>query len=315
MQKKSVFITVAICTFNRSRLLGQTLEQMIQLNVPNDLNWELLVINNNSTDDTNAVIDKYNDSLPIRRIFEKNQGLSYARNRAISEAKGELIVWTDDDVLVNENWLSEYCKGMKCHPNTAFFGGPIRPFFEGPPPRWLKNNFARFEGAFACRDLSNEEIQLNSRSTFPFGANMAVRKTAYDDILYNIKLGRIGTGMLSDEETEIFEELVKRRGQKGVWLPRAQVEHFIPFNRMTIQYLKNYFRGYGQTLVRANDKASEMVPKIFGVPRWTIRYWAMLYMKWILTVIIRHPKKTENWISLQIQTGKMLEYRTLAKVQ
>src|SRR5438105_3257885 len=101
-------VTVAICTWNRARLLDQTLTRMRELAVPTGLSWELLVVNNNCTDDTDAIIAKHADALPIRRLLETKQGLSNARNCALENMRGELLIWTDDDVLVDEGWLRAY---------------------------------------------------------------------------------------------------------------------------------------------------------------------------------------------------------------
>src|ERR1700738_3055719 len=94
-------VSVAICTWNRARLLGQTLESFVRLRIPEGVSWELLVVNNNCTDDTDAVIERHAGSLPIRRLYEPTPGKSYAHNLAIAEAQGDLVLWTDDDVIVD----------------------------------------------------------------------------------------------------------------------------------------------------------------------------------------------------------------------
>jgi glycosyltransferase involved in cell wall biosynthesis len=111
---------------------------MRQLRIPANVDWELLVVNNNCTDDTDAVIARHQDALPLRRLFEPEQGLSNARNSAVAVAKGDYILWTDDDVLVSSNWLVEYANAFRSWPDAAFFGGPIEPWFSTEPPAWLK---------------------------------------------------------------------------------------------------------------------------------------------------------------------------------
>ena len=101
-------VTVAICTWNRARLLDTTLARMCSLRIPAGIRWELLVVDNNCTDETPAVIERYASRLPIRRLVEERQGTSFAKNCVLSQAEGELLVWTDDDVLVDENWLAAY---------------------------------------------------------------------------------------------------------------------------------------------------------------------------------------------------------------
>ena len=100
--------SIIICTFNRSGLLDKTLERLRCLDVSVCADWEILVVNNNSTDDTDAVIRRHSEHLPIRRLWEPRTGKSHAANLAISEAKGDLLLWTDDDVLVDRDWLKAY---------------------------------------------------------------------------------------------------------------------------------------------------------------------------------------------------------------
>ncbi len=123
-------VTVAICTWNRARLLDETLSRFRSVRVPAGLDWELLVVNNRSTDDTDEVLKKYESALPLRRLFEPQQGLSHARNCAIAAAQGELLLWTDDDVLVDADWLGQLVRAANSHPTAAYFGGPIDPWFE-----------------------------------------------------------------------------------------------------------------------------------------------------------------------------------------
>ena len=101
-----MLITVGICTFNRAESLRRTLNSLAAMEVPADFAWELVVVNNNSTDHTDAMINEDHGRLPIRREFEKRPGHSNARNRAIDAARGDYIVWTDDDVVVDPGWLS-----------------------------------------------------------------------------------------------------------------------------------------------------------------------------------------------------------------
>ena len=139
-------ITVIICTWNCAELLDRTLKSLRHLHIPEGVSWELLVVNNNSPDNTDAVLDQHMRHLPLRRLFEANQGLSNARNRALTEARGDLIIWTDDDVLVDPHWLAEYHAAAQNWPEAGYFGGMIEPIFEAPPPKWLRRNLDLLEG-------------------------------------------------------------------------------------------------------------------------------------------------------------------------
>ena len=103
---KMPLITVAICTFNRAAVLRRTLEHMRAMEVPSPFEWELLVVDNKSTDNTPQVLNEMAGRLPVRMLRELKTGQSYARNLILREARGQWIVWTDDDALVDARWLA-----------------------------------------------------------------------------------------------------------------------------------------------------------------------------------------------------------------
>jgi glycosyltransferase involved in cell wall biosynthesis len=168
-------ITIAVCTWNRSKSLNVTLKSLQQLTVPSGIEWELVVINNNCTDDTDEVVAQFADDVPIRLLHEKRQGLSNARNCAVDAAKGEYIVWTDDDVIIDPNWLVAYVNAIRTWPNASLFGGPIHLKLEGHSPSWVSEMLCDVElaGVYAQRDLSSlpiglgqEDIRKNPKSEF-----------------------------------------------------------------------------------------------------------------------------------------------------
>ena len=107
-----------------------------------DFTWELVIVNNNSTDRTDEVLGQYRNRLPIRREFQPVPGHCNARNRAIDVAEGEYIVWTDDDVVVDPGWLTAYAEAFRRWPEGAVFGGRIIPTFESPAVKWVIENEA-----------------------------------------------------------------------------------------------------------------------------------------------------------------------------
>ena len=126
-----MLVTVAICTLNRAESLRRTLDSLVAMHLLTGFSWEVLVVNNNCTDHTDDVIKDFTDRLPVRRLFEPQQGQSRARNCAIDAAKGDYIVWTDDDVVVDPGWLIAYVDAFRRWPNAAVFGGrslePLQP--------------------------------------------------------------------------------------------------------------------------------------------------------------------------------------------
>jgi glycosyltransferase involved in cell wall biosynthesis len=260
-------ITVAICTWNRADLLAKTLARMESLQIPPGMSWELLVVNNACTDNTESIVQSFRQRLPIRHLYEPKQGHCNARNCAVDAAQGDLMVWTDDDVLVSSHWLQEYFDASIQFPECDFFGGPIRPWFEGTPPKWMPELLQSYETVFALRDFLPETTTLD-RDHLPFGANFAIRRATQSRFRYDPNLGRKGSGMLGSDETTVLTAVIDAGG-KGRWIASAEVLHFIPHSRQTTGYLYRYFSGQGQVL--ALTAGCEEGPKIFGRPRWRFR--------------------------------------------
>jgi len=272
-------ISVVVCTWNRSASLRRTLASFKHVKSLPDLTWELIVVDNNSTDNTRQIVDEFHEALPIRYVFEPAQGLSHARNRALREVRHDLVLWTDDDVYVEPDWLIEYAKAMSKYPDAAFFGGTIDPYFVVEPPRWISRNLAVFEGAYALRQFGLQSHYIKELSLCPYGANMAMRKSALDQTSFDPKLGRGSSGLLSGEEFEIFRYLLQK-GCRGVWVGTARVNHIISSERLTKRYLWDYFYWSGRTMEKALLKSAGMPNKKkirrkyqrFIIENWRLRF-------------------------------------------
>lgn len=238
-------VTVAICTWNRATLLDQTLDQLRHLAIPGDVDWQVLVVNNNCTDATDEILARHAQQLPLRRLFEPTPGKSFALNSAIDWLDTELILWTDDDVLVAPNWLAAYVKTARQHPEASFFGGPIDAWFEHTPPAWLTESWSRVVAAYALRECSDQSCEVHE-DYLPYGANFGVRLAAQRQYPYDTQLGRVGEGQVRGEETDVIERMMAD-GHQGVWCPAARVRHFIPGSRLTESYLREFYYGIGQT--------------------------------------------------------------------
>lgn len=252
--------TVAICTWNRAALLPEVLGQLARVQPPAG-GWEVLVVNNNSTDDTEHVLDAFEGRLPLRRAFEQQQGLSHARNTAVKEAGGEYLAWTDDDALVEAGWLTAYARAVERHPEAAIFGGPVRPRFEGTPPKWLSVAWKEIGAAFAARDLGGEPFELDDEGELPYGANYVIRAREQRRFPYDPALGRRLEGGALGEETAVIRAILAEGGT-GWWVPDASVEHWIPKERQTIRYVRNYYALQGKTFLKWDNDG----PTFLGRP-------------------------------------------------
>lgn len=299
-------VTVAICTWNRSKLFDQTLTEMHKLRIPDGVEWELLVVNNNCTDDTDAVIAKHTARLPLRRLFEPKQGQSHARNCAIEAARGELLVWTDDDVLVEPDWLAALVSAAERWPNMVYFGGTILPWHETPPPAWMEANLKLLEGLLVIRDLGEQERPFAAPER-PFGANMAFRLPALRQLRFDPRLGRRCHEAVIGDETAVFLEL-ERQGRPGLWVPLARLRHFIPAARIQRDYLWNYYHGGGRTTIRLEGPAGG--PVMWGAPRWLFR---RCWSNWFLAHVQRLLGRTawiRNYIQAASAAGMIAEMRS-----
>ena len=295
---KSLLLTVAICTWNRCALLEQTLERMRNLVVPPRVRWELLVVNNNCTDQTDTVISSFSERLPIRRIFEPQPGQTYARNSAINAARGELMIWTDDDVLVGCDWLQNYTAASAKYADASFFGGQILPWFEGSPPEWLATHWRSVESAYAVRDLGSQHQKFTNQM-LPYGANFAVRMDKQRKYSFDVNIGlRPGSTMRGDETTLLKQMLDD--GLEGMWIPEARVQHFIPKTRQTTKYLWNYAIGQGQQI----QKSSRVINQrhLLGKPRWLWRATMQASIQYHFSRCFGGPA---DWLPLMMKYGRL----------
>ena len=261
-------VSICICTFNRARLLRQTLERVARAAVPNDVSLEVVVVDNNSSDDTPRVIEEAARSLPIRSVREMTPGIAAARNAAVRAAGGEIFLWLDDDVLIEPDWIQRYVSAVRANPGVSLFGGPVRPHFEGTPPSWILELLPEIGQAYALRDFPPGRIDIDA-DHLPYGANFGTRRAIHDQLGFDTALGRVGAdgGCLSEEST-LFEAAISM-GFKGLWMADCPVRHVITVERQSVRYLRRYYRLAGATPGTVHPGAASL----FGRPRWLWREW------------------------------------------
>jgi glycosyltransferase involved in cell wall biosynthesis len=288
-----MLISVAICTLNRAESLRCTLESLAAMRVADDLDWEIVVVNNNGTDHTDAVIATFADRLPVRREFELQHGLSRARNRAVEAARGDYIVWTDDDVLVDPDWLSAYVDAFRRWPDAAVFGGPIIPKYAVPVATWVIESEALLGGPFAIRNFGDAPLPLcSAEGREPYGANYAVRALEQRAYRYDPDLGVAPGRRRYGEETDVVRRILNAGG-RGYWVPRARVEHCIGHDRQTIGFITRHFIAHGETDAFHASAAGDAPPLLFGAARWQ---WRRLIAGWVGYRIHRLISPAPVWV-------------------
>jgi glycosyltransferase involved in cell wall biosynthesis len=267
----AVDATVVICTWNRAALLAESLEILCDIRVPPDLEWECLVVNNNCTDGTDDVLASFAGRLPLRRLFEPNPGISRARNHAAREARGDLVLWMDDDIHVDRDWLAAYAEAAGRWPEATYFGGRIAPLYRQEPHPFVTDNLETFQGLLGIRDFGLTE-RLFTEGENPYGGNMAMRRSVFEKWMFDEKLGHRHAERLVGEETAFFDGL-RQQGQNGVWVPAARVRHVIAAEQLSGAGVRRHFAAFGRSLVRRGD---EQRTWILSYPRWLCRGYCLL---------------------------------------
>ena len=234
-------ISICICTYNRWQQLEITLQSLVEARSALRSGDEVLVINNNSTDQTQQVIDRFTDKLPISCHFEPRQGLAVARNTALEQSNRDALVFFDDDVLITSQTLVVYKEMLRRHPEHHYFGGKISIIWPNKKPRWLKSDdLALLNGLFGYYSLGDENKVYDGNQNGPYGANFALRRSLKDKVGgFNENLGVSGTSIARGEETEYFKR-VQDAACTGLYCADAQVGHRFQLERITIPYLFRY---------------------------------------------------------------------------
>lgn len=265
-QDDALGISVCICTRNRAASLAVTLAALERCARPNGA-WELLIVDNGSTDDTASVVRSFADRLPVRLLHEPLPGASNARNIAVREARGTYLVWTDDDTVPAPDWLVAYERAFAAFPDAVLFGGRILPVLQPPVTGWFEAACPLLDLPLARRDFSDLPVALDAQAgRIPYGANFAIRAAVQRLYRFDPALGP-GAPYFG-EETTLFETML-RAGHTGVWVPDSRVSHMIPPARQTERYIAWWFCMLGKSLTRKG--AALEGRRLFGAPRWLWR--------------------------------------------
>lgn len=222
-------ITIGICTYNRAESLARTLESLSKLKQAPE-RYEIYVVDNNCTDQTFEVVEKARTLFlcPLKYIKEPRQGLSAARNRVIAESQSEIIAFTDDDVLIDSEWLVNILKAYGRWPDAAVIGGRSSLLFKNEVPNWIGSS----EKQNLCElDFGVKPIRLE-KDQFLLGLNLSIKREWFARVgAFNENLGRVGSHLSSSEETE-FLERVYEKGGKVYYDPDLYVQHVISPERL-----------------------------------------------------------------------------------
>lgn len=239
---------VVICTYNNANLLDQALASLEAQEVNPGMAWSVLVVDNNCTDPTPDVVDRYigRNRIPgLRRVRETRQGLAHARRRAIAETGDPILGFLDDDCLVTSTWVARTEAFFADHPEAGAVGSRVQLIWETPPDETI----LRYAQRYALHDHGDRPCRRTDRGpVWPPGAGLAVRRAALHAsgwIDHGILVGRCGRQVTSGEDTELVCRI--RHAGFEVWYnPAMELRHYIPRGRISVEYLCRLMRGNGQ---------------------------------------------------------------------
>ena len=289
-------ITVLICTYNRARLLRETLAAMRTMVPADDARVEIIVVDNNSTDNTPLVVAEAArlSPVPVIGLSELRQGKSFALNRGLEAATGDVIALTDDDVWPDPHWLNRIVAAFRAHDVTFVFGKVLPRWGRMPPPEMLLQKAQDIWGPLAIVDYGDDAVEYDPDRTgqrLPVGANLAfVRQTLVTIGGWRTDLGKVNNTLISGEDHEIFMRLRRFGLYSGYYDPGISVRHFVPAARLTRAYFRQWFFWHGKTqALMLEDLYPDLdmatIPRIWGVPRFLYRQAIVQAARWLRAMV------------------------------
>lgn len=301
--KDSTQFTILLCTYNRAKLLNPLMESLIsQLDLYSQKDTEILVINNNSNDETEKIIQEYmKKSKSIKYYIETRQGLAKARNRGIELANGKIIVFIDDDIVLHEEWFKEIQDSVTKYHHKAF-GGKVIPLWEKVKPEYinLKGFFKLNQKIFPSHDNGDSAkcYPITKEETNPIGANMWIYKELFLKYgNFREDLGRVGYGGIPCEDTEFCSRLLREK-EPIFYYPKAIVYHPVSSFRMSKEFIRSWHYRNGISTVR---KGGREYP-VFDILRFLTRLIILIpfYTLFFLLGLVLFKKIISYWSEFKL---------------
>lgn len=294
-------ITVILVTYNRCQSLAKALESVAASRLPESIEWEVLVVDNNSSDQTPRIVAEFSQRYPgsFRYLFEPNPGKSHGLNAGIRAARGDILAFIDDDVTAEATWLQNLTAILHSG-EWAGAGGRILLERNFSPPRWLSlDGPYNMSGMLAGFDLGEKACKLDEP---PYGTNMAFRKEIFEKYGdFRTDLGPRPGSEIRNEDTEFGRRLMAA-GERLWYEPSAVVYHPVPPERLTRKYLLGWWFDYGRALTREKGKGARIlgIPRHYlSIPRMVATHLSIRVLQWLWTPDPRQRffRKGVAWMS------------------
>jgi glycosyltransferase involved in cell wall biosynthesis len=285
-------LSVIMSTYNRGELLGNAVRAVLAQHRAITPPFEMIVVDNNSTDGTRGIIERFAGADGrVRYIFEPQQGVSYGRNAGIREARAPLIAFTDDDVRAEPGWVAAIVRAFGEHPETDLVGGRVLPVWPAAPPVWLTR---AHWAPLALVDYGEAPVAINAEHPICLaGANLSFRRRVFEVVgVFATDVQRVKDGIGSVEDHE-FLLRVLRTGSKAFYDPHIIVHAEIQPNRLQRAYHRRWHSGHGHfhALLRSEHMEHTRVGTLFGVPAHLYRQVLGDLVGWVRAKAIREPAR------------------------
>ena len=305
-------ITVIVCTYNRCRTLEKALSSVAASALPESIEWEVLVVDNNSRDQPRDVVEDFCTRSPgrFRYLFEPHQGKSYALNTGIREARGDVLAFMDDDVTVESTWLQNLTAAL-CSREWAGAGGRILPQWPCAPPSWLPEKEWYGMAPLVMFDLGPEAGPLTDP---PFGTNMAFHRRLFEKYgVFRTDLGPGPNGKIRNNEDTEFGRRLLEAGERLKYEPTAVVHHSVPQNRLRRGYFLTWWFNKGRADVRETGVAADTKWFVSGIPLYLVHRLAVGILRWLVT--LDPSRRFSCRLAVWLTAGTMVEsYRQSKEV-
>ena len=297
-------ISILIATRNRRSSLERQFKAFEEMDTEG-LTFEILVVDNGSSDGTYEWLESMASRLPVKAVFEPRPGKNVALNRVFPEARGSLILFTDDDAIPVPGWLKEYQEALLRWPNQDIFCGPVDPLYPPGTPDVLR--YPTFTYALVAYGLFLPDGKEGLIDWLPIGPNFAVRSTTLRSYRLCENIGPSDDPKYAmGSERELLQRLTAR-GEKSVYLPGANVSHIIRPEQITLAWLKGRAFRFGRYKARLEDRDESSV-RLFGAPRYLWRRLVMTGMRSGLDQILHMPQRWQSAFTHKLVEGQIYEY-------
>lgn len=299
-------ISVLMSTRNRAQRLRDTLEHFQRLSIANH-DWEIVVVDNGSSDETQRVLAGAGRHLPLRVLSEPRAGKNRALNLALREAAGGLLVFTDDDIIPDPGWLQAIWDAAQRWPGFGVFGGRVLPECPTTTPEWLRQH--PFAVTAFC--VFDPPLQEGAIELYPFGANLAIRKDAMKGLQFREDVGPAGSSYAMGSETELLERL-RVKGERFIFTPSAVVRHVIEEHQLDWKWLFARSRKYGRgQVMRAAEPPT--AKWLFGAPRYYWRMWVSRGARYMASWMCSDLARFERGLEYHFVCGCIQQHRLNAR--